>query len=119
VGVRVSQAIRTAIAMAVESVAGIKCSPYFQQTTTPGSGMVRLDRIEYPNRFGGVAFWQVLILLPQELAPAEKYMEGKVPELYEALAPELAVTSISPREIVLNDGVRLPCLVIEGHREEE
>lgn len=114
-----SNAVRKALAAAAETVAGIKCSPYFMQTTKTGSGMVRLDRTEYPNRFGGICFWQVLIILPQDIASAEKYIEDKQPELHEAITEQLVITVITPQEIVLNDGVRLPCLVIEGHREEE
>lgn len=114
-----SAAVRAALAAAANTVSGISCSPYYKQTTKSGDAMVRLERINYPNRFGGVVTWQVLLILPQDVATAEKYLEDKVPGVVAALSQEMVVSSVTPRELILNDGVRLPCVSIEGTREEE
>ena len=114
-----SAAVRQALATAASTVEGITVSPYFRQSTKPGTGIVTLARITYPNRFGGVVTWQVLVLLPQDLEQAEKYLEQKVPAIVQALSPELVVTTVTPQEVVLDGGVRLPCVVVEGTREED
>lgn len=111
--------VREALANAANKVDGITIHPYYTQTTDPGSGIVTLARIAYPNKFGGMVTWQVLILLPQDLATAEKYLESKVPSVVAELGPEMTVTSVTPQEVVFDTGVKLPCAVIEGTREED
>ena len=113
-----SAAVRQAIAEAATTVDGINVTPYFRQTTKAGEGMVRHDRTAYPNRFGGVVTWQVLVLLPQDIAAAEKYLEDKAPALLEAVSDHLVITSMAPQQLALDTG-QVPCVVIEGHREEE
>ena len=113
-----SEAVRTALAEAANTVDGISVQPWFRSSTKAGDGMVRLDRITYPNPFGGIRTWQVLIVLPQDLAQAERYLEDKTPALVEALGNEMAVDSATPQQIALDTGA-LPCLVIEGHRAED
>jgi hypothetical protein len=113
-----SAASRTAIAAAANSVSGIHCNPYFVQTTKAGDAMVRLQQITYPNVFGGVATWQVLVLLPQDIATAERYLEEKVPALVEALGTEMTVTTVQPQQLALETG-SVPCVVIEGTRATE
>jgi hypothetical protein len=113
-----SSAARTAIAEAANGVTGIHCNPYFVQTTKAGDAMVRLDRITYPNAFGGVATWQVLVLLPQDIATAEKYLEEKIPALVEALAEQMSIRTITPQQLALETG-SVPCVIVEGTREED
>lgn len=113
-----SAAVRQALADAANAVAEFNCSPYFRAATKPGSAHVRLDRIEYPNRFGGICYWQVVVILPQDMTSAEKYIDEHIPALRSALADELVVTSVTPQQIVF-DGPALPCVFIEGWREEE
>lgn len=114
-----SAAVRAAIAAAVETVPGLSCAPYFRQTTKAGDGMVRLDRLtRSQNGFGFMATWQVLLVLPQDVQAAEKYLERITPALIAALAEELIVTTVTPQELVLDNGVRVPVVVIEGNREE-
>ncbi|MGC4940948.1 hypothetical protein [Kribbella sp. DT2] len=111
-----SEAVRTELADAVSAIDGISIAPYFRQATKAGSGFVRLDRIEYPNTFGGEAYWQVYIVLPADIATAEKRADELTPLLYNALADHLVVTSIQPQSLALDSGA-LPVLTVTGHRE--
>lgn len=113
-----SAAVRAALAAAASSVEGIHCSPYFRQTTKPGDAMVRLDQINIPNPFGGITTWQVLVVLPQDIETAEKYMDDKVPLLFEALSNEAVVRKATPQELVIDTG-RVPVVVIELTRESD
>lgn len=109
--------VRTAIAAAASTVDGIEVTPYFRQVTKTGTGMVRLDRIEYPNRFGGIATWQVIVILPQDVSSAEKFIDTNLAALETAVRNEMSVRRVTPQEIVLSDGSKLPCVIIEGTRE--
>lgn len=113
-----SAAVRSALAEAASSVAGVSVSPYFQQTVSPGRGAVRKDRVDYPNPFGGVVRWQVVIFLPADQALAEKYVDEVVPEVVTAVREELVVTSVSQQQLGLPDGQLVNTVLIEGHREE-
>lgn len=108
---------RTEIAAAANTAAAVKVSEFYRQGTKPGSGWVRRDRTEYPNKFGGLVTWQVLVVLPQALADAEKWMEEHQLALVEALREALIVRSARPAELVIDSG-SVPVLIIEGQREE-
>jgi hypothetical protein len=108
---------RQALATAASTVEGIHCTPYVRQTTKAGDAMVRLDRINYPNAFGGVVTWQVWVVLPQDVQSAEKYLDSKVPPLVTALAEEMVVASVTPGQLALDTDVVLG-VSIEGTREE-
>lgn len=112
-----SAEVRAVIAAAANTVEGIDCTPYFRQSTKPGSAVVRKDRVTYPNKFGGLVTWQVLVMLPQDLASAEKYMDEKVPALVDALAPHLVVTEAVAQQLALETGA-VPIVLIQGTREE-
>lgn len=110
-------AIRQEIAAAVNSVAGISCSERFRQTTKPGDAMVRLDRIDYPDRLGGIGTWQVLIVLAQDVATAEAWIDTNRDDLVTAVATTLSVRRVFPAELALDSG-KVPVLFIEGTRED-
>lgn len=112
-----SAAIRQAIADAASAVEGVLVSPYAVQATRPGTGVVTRGRTEYPNRFGGVVYWQVSLRLSQDVVTAEKWMDQNLPDLVEAIGEELVVTSATPVDIAF-DGGAVPGIVIEGHRSE-
>lgn len=112
-------AIRQAIATAANTVAGISCQPYFVQTLEPGAAMVRLERVEYPNPFGGICHWNVIVLLPQDQAAAEQYVDDKVPAVRDAVGQHLVVTQVQPQRLDVPGVGILPCVFINGHREEE
>ncbi|KAA1424314.1 hypothetical protein [Nocardioides antri] len=113
-----SAQVRAEIAAAANTVSGINCSPYFRQSVKPGDGMVRRERTNYPNPFGGIVTWQVIVALPQDLAAAEKYLDEHLPDLVEAIQESLVVTSTTPQQLALDTGA-VPVVVIEGHREED
>lgn len=108
---------RQALSEAASTVEGVSVSPYFRQVTKPGSGMVRRDSTDYPNTFGGVITWQVLVFLPQDMAAAEKFVDEKVPALVAALSPEMRVTTVTPQQLALDSGA-VPIVLISGQREE-
>lgn len=114
-----SAVVRAALAAAASSVEGINVSAYFRQTTKVGDGMVRFDQSNRSdNGFGFMDTWQVLVILPQDLAAAEKYIETKVPALVTAIEEQLIVTSVTPQQLALDTGL-VPCVFIEGSREQE
>lgn len=112
-----SRTVRIALATAASTVPGISCSPYYHQDTTPGTAYVRLERINYPNPFGGVVHWNVVVLLPQDIAQAEEYLEELLPQLHTALESELVITSAVPQRVEFPGVGVLPALFINGHRE--
>lgn len=115
-----SAATRAAIAAAASTVEPVKCTPYFRQTTKPGDGMVRLERQERDDSgLGFLATWQVLIVLPQDVATAEKWLDTNAPALVDALSEVLIVTTVEPRELAPETGGRIPVVVITGIREQE
>lgn len=111
---------REDIAAAVNAVDGITCTSLFSADTSPGTAFVRLDRIEYPPplRDFGIRFWDVVLVLPQDLAEAEAYVETKVPALVEAVRPQLVVDRVSPQRLDIPGVGVLPVVFISGHREE-
>lgn len=110
--------VRDDLAAAATLVDGCTGHGRYVQTTQPGSVLVRLNRTEYPNRFGGVAFWDLYLIGPQDQAAAEEFFEAKVPQLRAALEPVLAVTSVAYQRTDFGEGA-IPTAVISGHREEE
>lgn len=107
---------REALAAAASSVAGVDVRPYYRQTTEPGSGWIRLDRIEYPDRFGGVAWWEVVVVCPQDQELAVAFMDDRVDALVAALRDEMTVTAVHPYAVDLAEVGRVPAFILEGHR---
>jgi len=114
-----SALVRKAIADQASTVDGVTCHPYFVQALDSGSAMVRLDRIEYPNPFGGVCHWNVVVMLPKDQAAAEKYIDTTVPLIRAAVESELVVTQVQPQRLEIPGVGVLPCVFINGHREQE
>jgi hypothetical protein len=112
-----SESVREEITSAANKVDGVNVTPYFRQVTRPGQGMVRKGRVDYPNTFGGVVTWQVWILLPQDLASAEKWLDETGAALTAAVSEAMVVRSLTP--IIAPDLGSLPAVVIEGTREED
>lgn len=109
---------RTDLANAASTVEGITGHPFLVQSTTPGTVFIRLERIDYPNPFGGVAHWNVVLILPQDQATAEQYLEGNLDQLRDALAPHLAITSVVPTRLDIPGVGTLLTAFINGHRED-
>jgi hypothetical protein len=117
----VSAAVRQALADAANTVAGVDVVPYFRQAYEPGQGSVRLDRVEYPNRFGGVAYWWVIVAVGSDLADAEAKADTLAPALVAAIdaANVMVVQAARHTQVTLPDGSGVPAVVIEGFRESE
>lgn len=110
---------RKAIAAAVNNVDGLDCSANFRQTTRPGSGAVQwagLDRAG--NGFGYMNRWNVLVILPQDVAAAETWLEAHLDELLDNVARELVIQTANPEQIITDSGTLL-AVVIEGVRARE
>lgn len=118
-----TEAIRTALAAAASTVDGVHVTAYYRQVPkTAGQGMVRLDRTTYPDPFGGITTWQVLVALPQDEATAEKWLEAHQDDLYDAVSEELMIRTVIPKELIQRVGsenVSVPVVVIEGERGPE
>lgn len=113
-----STEFREALSTAVNTVEGLNCTPYFRQSTKPGDAMVRLDRkVRDSSGFGFMATWAVVVILPQDMATAEKYLDAKVGPLVSAISEELVVTTVTPQQLALDTGL-VPCVFIEGNRAE-
>lgn len=110
---------RTDLAAAASTVAGITGHAYVVGDTDPGTVYPRLERIEYPNAFGGVAHWNVVLVLPQDYAEAEQYVESKLPALKAALDPHLVITAVVLQRLQLEGIGTLPVAFINGHRETD
>lgn len=110
---------RSDIESAANSVPGIKAHDYVVGDTDPGTVYPRLDRIEYPNAFGGVAHWNVVLVLPQDLAGSEQYLEETLPALKAALDPHLVITAVQLQRLQLDGVGTLPVAFINGHREAD
>lgn len=110
---------RTELAAAANTVTGITAHEYVVGHTDPGTVYPRLDRIEYPNPFGGVAHWNVVLVLPQDYADAERYVETTLPALKDALDPHLIITAVVLQRLQLEGVGVLPVAFINGHREQD
>lgn len=111
---------RQDLADAALTAKGVRSShPYLVAQTDPGTVWVRLDRVEYPNAFGGVSFWNVVLVLPQDVAEAERYLESTINPLREAIAPHLVVTSVTIQRLQLDGVGTLPVAFFNGHREAD
>ncbi len=116
-----SATVREALAACASTVDGLTGHPYYVQTTDTGAVLVDLDRVEYPNRFGGVAHWNLVLLLPQDYGEAERYAETYGPLLRGAIKRDhlLVVTSMTLGRTDFPGTAVRPTLTITGHREED
>ncbi len=113
--------VRQDLANELSELDGITAHPYYVQSIDPGTVWIRLDRVAHPNRFGGIAHWNVVLVLPQDQADAEKYLDEVMPVVREVVRDHLVVTEVRPQRLDLRGagGGYLPCVFINGHREEE
>lgn len=110
---------REDIAAAASAALKHAATPYFRPNTEPGTAYVRRDRIEYPNRLGGVGYWDLVVVLPQDYAAAEKWFDTHIPAVVEAVSIELAVDRVTPQRLEIAGVGVLPVVFISGHREED
>lgn len=112
-----SAVARAAIAAAANTVAGVTCSEYTRQLEKTGDALVRLDAVNYPDKFGGVGTWEVFVILPQDIKAAEQWLDTNVEALKVALCAEMVVTTVTPTSIRYDTGIERPGVVIQGIRE--
>lgn len=109
--------VREAIAAAATTVDGITCNAYYKTGEKPGTSYVELLRTDYPNQFGGEDYWGVVVILDNDLAAAQKFMDDHRGPLRTALMEELVVTQVRPEIVPLPDNPGIKTMVVEGHRE--
>lgn len=114
-----SAAVRTALATAASTVDGIKCHPYFVQSLKTGQAVVRLERITYDKFRDGVTRWNVVVMLPQDQAQAEKYIDTHLDALVDALDDQWQVVDAQPQSLNIPSVGVVPVLIIAGLREQE
>jgi hypothetical protein len=107
---------REEIAEAASTVTGVDCYPYYRLLSKPGQAYVELLRIDYPNKFGGEAYWGVVICLPADQAAAQAWVEEHQQALFTACGEALEVTQLRPEIVLLTDNQSQKVVVVEGHR---
>lgn len=110
--------MREEISAAVNTVAGITCTPYHRNVMGAGDAAVRYGSTDHPNRFGGIVTWEVVVGLPQDVSDAEKYIDEKSRAIRDALAEVITVRRAYPARATY-DTAQTNLLVIEGTREED
>lgn len=119
--------VREELAAAASTVDGIEISPEYRQLSKPGQGWIELLRTEYPpihGVLGGEDYWGVFVLMPSDVAAAQRFMDEKRTELVRALMPPtgvrwLIVTQVRPEIISVPDNPGIKTMVVEGHRAAE
>lgn len=114
-----SAAVRAAIAAAANTHLGEKrVAPYYRQSTKAGWGWVSLaTRARDASGFGFMDTWEVRVVLAQEIATAEKWIDEHADDLTAAIAEELVVTGLTPAVLNLDTKTTVNALIIEGVRE--
>lgn len=110
--------VRDDLASAASEVEDITAHPFYVQGTRAGHAYIRRDRVEYPDKFGSVGWWNVVVVLPSDQAKAEMFLEDHLPLLRAALAPHMTVTEAVPQRLNIPGVGDLLCVFINGHREE-
>ena len=114
-----SAAVRALLAAAANSHLGAnRVTPYYRQSTTAGWGWVSLGaRNRDASGFGFMDTWEIRLVLSQEIAKAEKWIDQHSDALAAAISNELIVTSLTPAVLNLDTKTTVNALIIEGVRE--
>lgn len=109
---------RDDIAAAASAVSGVSVTSKWRQALNPGQGFVRIASTTRPqNGIGWLNTWQVWIAIPQDAAAAETWLDDHMVPLAAAVRRELAVTNLTPAQLVLvAGGPGINGLIIEGVR---
>jgi hypothetical protein len=108
---------RAELAAAASTVEGLDVVDYYRQSVRPGTGFVRLaEKTKADNGFGYVDTWDVVVVLPQDLVSAEKFLESVQGQLLAALDAVMYVQTLTPTQIVF-DAQSVPGVVVTGARE--
>ena len=117
-----AETVRQEIADAVSTIDGITCFPYYKDGKH-GTAYVEFLRTEYPpihGVLGGEDYWGVVVILPDDLAAAQRFIDTHRGPLFQTLSRNvLIVTQTRPEIIAIPDNPSIKTMVIEGHRAEE
>lgn len=110
---------REDIAAAASTVDGINVSPTIRESTKVGDGWLRLNKMtRADNGYGFINTWDIFIVVPQDNASAETWLDENAGLLEDALHRELYVTTITPTSISLEtSGTSVWAVHISGTRE--
>lgn len=114
-----SATVRQEIADAANTVDGVHVHPYYRQGGQAGSGNIQFARIDFPNIFGGIVRWEVVILLPVDIASAQKRADELIPQLWQALSEAMSVDDVTAGTTSQDNRSGQPCLLVAGHRAME
>lgn len=96
--------------------AALNVRPFYVQTTKVGDGWVALARLERDaTGLGYMERWQVTVVLHQDVATAEQWVQDNVDQLLDKLEDQLVVTAVVPVQLTMDAG-QVPGLVVEGSR---
>lgn len=110
---------RETIAAAASTVEGVDCSPFYTATSEVGGAWVERSRTTYDPglhpSYGAKPFWRVVVVMPQDVAAAEQWLEDNQEPLVAALYEVMAVQNASPLTLSIVDAPSLKVLQIDGH----
>lgn len=106
---------RLLISEAASSVEGINVSPYYRQVTRSGQGFIQYRGSDRDSSgFGFMTRWAAVIVLPQDIAAAETYLDTHLDALLSAVGEALIVTNAEPITLATDQGSTIPALSVEG-----
>lgn len=111
---------RHAIAGVCNTIEDVDVSPHFRQEPGLGTGFVQWMGTRWPNKFGGVDTYRVVIYLGQDVEVADRFIDQKVPQIMAALIASRDLPeplTAAPMQYPLDSGV-VSVVVIEGTRED-
>lgn len=109
---------RAELAAAASVVEGVEIAPEYLDVSKPGQGYVEWLRTDYPNTLGGEDYWGVVIVLPDDIRSAQRWIAEHKKTIWDALGYAMVVTQARPELVLATDNPSQRVLVIEGHREE-
>ena len=121
-----AETVRQELADAVSAVDGITCFTHYKDGKA-GTAWVEYLRTDYPPThgvLGGEDYWAVVVVLPDDLEAAQRFVDQYRDPVRKALMPVagtkwLIVTQVRKELIAVPDNPSIKTMVVEGHRAEE
>lgn len=108
--------IRTAVATALNGVAGVTCTAHYRQIARKGEAVIRFAAANRDTSgFGFIVTVQALVALPSALKDAEAFIDEKLDGIITALEAEVVITDVAPVQLQLDTGL-VPALQVTGTR---
>jgi hypothetical protein len=111
--------VRAELAAAANTIEGLQVSPTYRQSHNSGDGVVMMQRANFPNQFGGIAYWVIQVLLPVDLKKAQELGDDLVMSLPAALSEVLTVTDVTFAQALIDNSPARPCIEVVGYRSLE